>query len=617
MIEEVSVSSEILAKYDILNETLFQAVKEDPADVISVEIGDSKQPDFKPQVKIMRWDNEVNFSMRAEEHPDATVEFEGDVIKYITPDYEVHQYDKPDASDEGGFEFEWILKTIPSSNVLSATIQTKGLTFHKQLPLTNEQIADGDFRPEDVINSYVIYHDSKAGNFVGGKEYRAGKFGEIKRPKATDANGDWTWCDPDIDEVAGKIYVTVPPKWLANAALPVVVDPTFGYTTLGASESVRTTGVSSNRAHLKASLLYTASAGDTVTMLSAYGRGAVSNGGKCDVSFYTFSGGVPVTRQVAAQTLTWNIETATKDSAALSVALSAGVTYVVAIGNYVSTPTSGPEWYLKYDTLTLGDADTAAAGALTATWTQTATAAEVPSIWATYTTGTIAHDADSNSGYQAASSGYTWSHTCTGSNRYLTVGVAMLSLAQTVTSITYNSVAMTFLGAQNSVTGAARTELWGLVAPSTGANTISVTLSGSIASAGVASSYTNVHQTSPTESFNSAQATNVGAADATVDVTTVANNDWAVDMVATDDTAITVGAGQTVAGNVTGAGGSGAMSYEGPKTPAGAITMSWTNVGALATWSIGAIALRPVSAAALLANPFNGTNFFQLLGVGT
>lgn len=211
----------------------------------------------------------------------------------------------------------------------------------------------------------------------------------------------------------------------------------------------------------------------------------------------------------------------------------------------------------------------------------------------------ITFDAASNSGYQAAASTYNWSHTCTGSNLYLTVGISMLSLAQTVSGITYNSVAMTFLGAQNSVSGAARVELWGLVAPATGSNTIAVTLTGAIASAGNASSYAGVHQTSPTESFNSAQATNVGAADATVNVTTVANNDWCVDILATDDTAVTVGAGQTQTGNVTGAGGSGTMSYEGPQTPAGTVTMSWTNVAALATWSIGSIALRPVAAGGL------------------
>lgn len=218
----------------------------------------------------------------------------------------------------------------------------------------------------------------------------------------------------------------------------------------------------------------------------------------------------------------------------------------------------------------------------------------------------IVFDAASNSGYQAAASSYSWNHTCSGSDRYLVVGISMLSLAQTVSGITYNSVAMTFLGAKNSVSGACRVELWGLKAPSTGTNSIAVTLTGAIASAGNASSYTGVNQTSPIEGFNSAQATNVGAADATVNVTSVADNDWCVDVVATDDAAITVGAGQTQRGNVTGAGGSGAMSTEGPKTPAGSVTMSWTNVGALATWSIASVALRPTAAASLTSN----SNFF-------
>lgn len=207
--------------------------------------------------------------------------------------------------------------------------------------------------------------------------------------------------------------------------------------------------------------------------------------------------------------------------------------------------------------------------------------------------GNIAPDADSNSTYQAASSSYSWNHTCTGSNRYLVVGVSMLSLAQTVTALTYNGVAMTFLGAQNSVSGAARVEMWGLIAPSTGSNTIAVTLSGSIASEANATSFTGVDQTTPTEGFNSAQATNVGAADATVNVTVSTTQAFVIDQVATDDTAITVGAKQISRNNVTGAGGSGASSTEGPSAPA-TVTMSWTNVAALATWSIAAVALRPV-----------------------
>jgi hypothetical protein len=207
----------------------------------------------------------------------------------------------------------------------------------------------------------------------------------------------------------------------------------------------------------------------------------------------------------------------------------------------------------------------------------------------------ITPDAVSNSGYQAASSGYSWSHTCTGTDKYLVVGVAMLSIVQSVTGITYNSIPLVFLGARGSITGSARVELWGIANPTSGANNISVTLSGSIASTGQASSYTQVQQISSTEAFNSNQATNVGAADATVDVTTVTNGAYVVDIVATDDTAITVGAGQTQTGNVTGLGGSGAMSYESKPT-AGVVTMSWTDIGALSTWAIASIALRPDTA---------------------
>src|SRR3990172_2462493 len=116
---------EINEKYKVENETFLREVKANPKDRISVEIGDSKQPDFKPQFKFMRWDNEVNFSLRAEEKAGAVVETQGEKIKYITPDYEVHLYDKPEVAEDGGFEFEWILPKKPVSNVLTATIETK------------------------------------------------------------------------------------------------------------------------------------------------------------------------------------------------------------------------------------------------------------------------------------------------------------------------------------------------------------------------------------------------------------------------------------------------------------------------------------------------------------
>lgn len=231
----------------------------------------------------------------------------------------------------------------------------------------------------------------------------------------------------------------------------------------------------------------------------------------------------------------------------------------------------------------------------------------------------IQFDAASNSGYKTASSSYTWSHTCTGRNTYLLVGVSMLSVAgSSVSSITYNSVAMTFLGARASVSGAVRIELWGLVNPSSGSNTVAVTLSASLDSAAGAVSYIGVHQTLSTEGFASDSATNVGAADATVNVTTIATNDWVIGAVATDDTAITADNG-TSRWNVTGTLGSGAGSDSDiPWDPPDVVTTSWVDVGALATWSTAGIAIRPLfSSGPTPVSSSSTTQFFQLLGLGT
>lgn len=216
----------------------------------------------------------------------------------------------------------------------------------------------------------------------------------------------------------------------------------------------------------------------------------------------------------------------------------------------------------------------------------------------------VKFDAVSNSGYQTLQSTYSWNHTCTGSDRFLSVDIAILSIpGTTVASVTYNGVFLSFIGAKSTVSGAGRVECWSLVAPASGTNTITVTLSTAVASAGIAVSYTGVHQSSPTEGFNSSQATNVGATDATVAITSVANNDWIHAAIATDDTSIT--ANQTTRNNVTGTLGSGANEDNLIVNPPSSITMGYTNVAALATWTIAGYALRPVSAVAIaVAYPF-------------
>jgi len=220
-------------RFTLSANTLSRKVKDNRADRIEVEIGDSKQLDFKPQFKIKRWDNEVNFSMRAVEEPGATMVEEDGKVKYKGKDIDVHQYEKPDAGEDGGFEFEWVLNKKPKSNVLRTTIQHKGLDFFYQPALTAEEIKQGNVRDENVVGSYAVYHSTKRNNIVGGMEYQTGKAFHIYRPHAVDADGVKVWCELDIKE--GELTVTVPQDFLNTAVYPVVVDPTFGYTSVGAS----------------------------------------------------------------------------------------------------------------------------------------------------------------------------------------------------------------------------------------------------------------------------------------------------------------------------------------------------------------------------------------------
>lgn len=217
-----------------------------------------------------------------------------------------------------------------------------------------------------------------------------------------------------------------------------------------------------------------------------------------------------------------------------------------------------------------------------------------------FKTSGIAFDAASNSGDIAAASSYSGNASWSGSNRMLAVDVCMLGPGVTVTAMTYGGATCTLVGVRSTVTSFGRVEQWRICssdsgAPAAGSNTLSVTLSGSLEFAVDWTSYTGVHQTSPTEGFNSNQATNVGATDATVTVTSVADNCWIHAACVASDTSIT--AGQTSRNNVSGTLGSGANEDNGAAvTPPGGTAMNYTGVGAAVTWAIAGYAIRPIAA---------------------
>lgn len=400
------LSAEVQAKYTVSNNTFTQAVKEAPKDPITVEIGDAKQADFKPQVKIMRWDNEVNFSLRSKEDVTATTVIDKETIKYVAKDYELHLYDKPEVSEDGGYEIEFVLPSKPKSNIITSTIETKGLNFYKQLALTQEEIDGGANRPDNVINSYAVYHATKGGmNDSAGMEYKIGKAFHIYGIKATDAKGKETWCDQDIDTEKKLHTITIPQKFLDEAVYPVVVDPTFGYTTNGASGS---------------SIAYVNSAG---TLIKSYRRGYADNGyttpsadGTLDsISAYVYStdnqsiditaflnqedsGGSGSHGLIASSEKTNESVTSThtkKDFTCGSEAMVSGTTYVLnIIGNGADISGTDKNVYICYDNNNQGPEayyeDTTSYTTLRDEnpWTKTATVSsynDYYSIYATYT----------------------------------------------------------------------------------------------------------------------------------------------------------------------------------------------------------------------------------------
>lgn len=211
----------------------------------------------------------------------------------------------------------------------------------------------------------------------------------------------------------------------------------------------------------------------------------------------------------------------------------------------------------------------------------------------------VTADATSNSGYQSAASSLSWSHSWHGYSKMLAIDVHLLSVNDTVTAVTYGGATCTLIGATNVAGGTGRVESWRILqsdsgAPASGSSTISVTISGSLACAGTAVSYANVHQSSPTEAFTGTSGINVGAADATVSVTTVTAKARVHGALSTNDTSVT--ANQKSRNNVTGAAGSGANEDTAPVVSPGATTISYTGVGALAMWAIQGYGIRPVGA---------------------
>lgn len=151
---------------------------------------------------------------------------EGDVTAFI----------EPKEGTENEFDIDFTLDSKPDTNVFTYKIEgAEEFDFFYQPELTPEEIAEGAERPDNVVGSYAVYHKTKANHRVGSTNYATGKAFHVYRPKAIDANGAEVWAELNYDN--GTLSVTVPQRFLDEAVYPVVVDPTFGYTSQGASST--------------------------------------------------------------------------------------------------------------------------------------------------------------------------------------------------------------------------------------------------------------------------------------------------------------------------------------------------------------------------------------------
>lgn len=185
---------------------------------------------------------------------------------------------------------------------------------------------------------------------------------------------------------------------------------------------------------------------------------------------------------------------------------------------------------------------------------------------------------DSTSTYAGGTSSvFSWSHTCSGTNRLLVVSVSVTD-GFGITSVTYNGVSMTRVGSdvQNTQPGDDPwASQWYLVAPATGTNTVEVTVAATPARTNAgAVSLNGVNQTTPLNAENGATGSSTSAS---VSVTTTVDNCWLVDCVSVKGaTTPSPSGGQTSIHTANDADNSFGASYKGPETPTGSKSMTWT-----------------------------------------
>lgn len=151
--------------------------------------------------------------------------------------YEVNVYRK-EAYGTEALEYEIILNEHPGTSTFNYELNASNLVLYEQKPLyveaglefptedCNATHCNGKIRPLHIVNSYAAYYkDARPGLNETGKAFH------LYRPWFNDSNGNFAWGE--ISMVGNSLTITAPDGYMESASYPVIIDPTFGYTTAG------------------------------------------------------------------------------------------------------------------------------------------------------------------------------------------------------------------------------------------------------------------------------------------------------------------------------------------------------------------------------------------------
>ena len=127
---------------------------------------------------------------------------------------------------DSSFEYDLIFNREPESNVV---------TLHMEGAEKYNFFRQPDFVPDPFLKgSYAVY---KKENIIG---EGTGKLCHIHRPLIIDARGRRVWGNLAV--IGNELRISIPEKWLGEAAYPVIVDPVVGTTTVGSQTKWVTIG---------------------------------------------------------------------------------------------------------------------------------------------------------------------------------------------------------------------------------------------------------------------------------------------------------------------------------------------------------------------------------------